>query len=283
MDINTVNSASPGSLSALVNAALDGQSVTPRAMPAPVLSGDSVTVTASSRTTDVEKLAALLLQEANEAREDSILSHLKALSENGVFEALCDQVNGAAREAFERLDEISAEASETENALEGAKKEKAQAEADLKTAQQEKSTADQTLASLKADPNASEEAIQAAQKDVSDAAKQVARAEAAVAAAEDKIAKLNARLNEQNAEITKIAGNLDTNGYRLLMEALNINAEIMEHHVNPLENGAQQEEVERGGNVPLSERSPLAIIRDALRRQEGDMRDTLETRRENHI
>ncbi len=281
MDINNINSSGVNSLSALVNAALDGQSVTPRMTSTSLLGGDSVTVSASSNTTDVEKLAALLLQEANEAREDSLLSRMKALSEHGIFEARCEEANGEAKDKLSELDKASNEAGRLEKALGEANTAKSDAEADLRTAEAAKRAAEQALNRLS--PNASKKEKDAAKKAVEDAKEDVTIASNALKDANDNVTDLTNKLNDQNAKVSELAAGLDMESYRLLLETLNLHSEISEHHLNPLEDKSDEEEVAQGGNVPQSERSPLDIIRDALRRSNGEFLNTLETRRENIV
>ncbi len=283
MDINNINSARANSINSLVNAALDGENVTPRTTPSPILGGDSVTVTASSGTSDIEKLAALLLQESNKAHEDSLLSRLKSLSENGLFDALLEQVNGKAKGILTEMDQVSTDSETTEANLETAKNDKVTAETTLQAAKEAKKQAEQNLASVKADEDASADDIAAAEKAVNDAATEVSKAETALKNIENKINRLTKQLNDQNAEIVELAGELDLKSYRLLMDVLKLDSELRNYQLNTMEDSSDKEDVERGGNVPLSERSPLAIIRDALRRGDGEFLNTLETRRENHI
>ena len=72
-----------------------------------------------------------------------------------------------------------------------------------------------------------------------------------------------------------LVANLDTEGTQALTEAMRLLAD-------ELANATPLEEQERDPNeaVARDERSPAAIIRDALRRQAGDLVDSLETRRE---
>ncbi len=308
----TINTVKPTSINTLVEAALNGARVTPAAAPMPVLAGEAVTVreSASATTTDVEKLAAQLLQESNQAREESLLSHLKSLSENDVFGKLLEKVNDEAKVAFAQMETKANELTQVESDLETARTNTENAQNELAAAEQKlneaeraftdaqeaKNTAEATLQALENNPEAPPEAIEFAKETLA-AAEQALndaqgdktraegardRAEAALGAARETEAALEARVIALEDEIVELAENLDVESYRLLSDALKA-IEIHPHHIDPLEDPRDEKEQKEGGTVPLSERSPLEIIRDSLRRQAGDILDSQETRRENIV
>ncbi len=198
MNVTSVNT--PGAITpAAIQAALKGESVTPKADLPGLLKGSSVTVT-SAGNSDLEKLAALLLEESNKARREAQTEQMKTLS-SGVLERL-----------------------------------------------REKNMAAYTVLNSVANQ------IKALESQGGDANK-------------DKIAELEKTLD-------KLVSSLDGESYRLLMEGAQDvgNTQLLE-----------EEEEEKVGNIPLDERSVDAIIRDSLRRLDGDLLDSLETRRESLV
>ncbi len=308
----TISMVKPASVNTLVEAALNGARVTPAAAPMPVLTGEAVTVQepASSTTTDIEKLAAQLLQESNKAREESLLSHLKSLSENDVFEKLLANVNEEAKAAFTQMETKADELAQVESELEKAKENTGNAQRDLADAQENldqagraltdaqgtKNAAEARLQALENIPDASPEDIDAAKQELSDAERALSaaqndktraqdaldRAGTAFNAAAENEAALEARVIALENEIVELAEGLDIESYRLLSDALKA-IEIHPHHIDSLEDPRAEKERKDGGTVPLQERSPLEIIRDSLRRQTGDILDSQETRRENIV
>ena len=61
-------------------AALSGAQVTPKADPQPVLGGSPLTVSSAGGSADLDKLAALLLEQTNRERENSLMTHLAGIT-----------------------------------------------------------------------------------------------------------------------------------------------------------------------------------------------------------
>ncbi len=310
MDIN-VNNLNLSSISGIANAALSGVSLTPKAVPASLLKGEGVTVSESSSTTsDVEKLAALLLQEANKAREKSLVSRFSSLGD--VLEHFQGQISEDMQARYAEMDKASAEVEKAENEKAAAEMRLDQAKSDLETAKNERDSAISVRDAAKAEVAEARKELDsltqgAEESDVDFAARKataeselksaeaaLAKAEGKVTAAEDSVSKLkdsisklettiaNAEktIKEASEKIVSVVDSLDNMSFRALSEALTSSVEEL-NHTNPLV--GKDEEEEKVGNTPLSERSPLDIIRDALRRAAGDLLDSLETRREEII
>ena len=277
-------------------AALSGAQVTPKADPQPVLGGSPLTVSSAGGSADLDKLAALLLEQTNRARENSLLTHLAGITT--LVSAVNANAAEANRETFEALDSLAGELKQAEKDLEKAETDLEKAEGNLEQAESALEQAEAAEAKARAARDAAQQAVNdAADADAKEKAEaELERAEAAltraqsatdgarasvraargaVGAAQTALEERGAALDALEERAAGLVANLDTEGTQALTEAMRLLAD-------ELANATPLEEQERDPNeaVARDERSPAAIIRDALRRQAGDLVDSLETRRE---
>lgn len=270
--IDTANIASVGEMAA---AALAGAQVTPKADPQPVLGGSPLTVSSADGSADLDKLAALLLEQTNRARENSLLTHLAGIAT--MVSAINANAAEANRETFEALDSLAGELKQAETALEQAEAAEAKARAARDAAQQAVNAAADADAKEKAEAELerAEAALTQAQSATDGARASERAARGAVGSAQTALAERGAALDALEERAVGLVADLDAEGTQALTEAMRLLADELSH-------AAPLEEKERDPNeaVARDERSPAAIIRDALRRQAGDLIDSLETRRE---
>ncbi len=230
--------------------------------PAPILGGKSLSVTQVPE--DIAKLAALLLSQTNEAREDALLGTLRALSSAGVFEQLHANATAANDKVYTQLETLAQEKIDLEAQLPAKKKAANDAKAALDAAQE-------AFDSLPKD--ASEEDIKAAKEKLSDA-------KTANTNAQDALNDLKEAIAAKETAMHLALMGLDTEGYRQLADTLGIDFSDL-YHTTPLQDVTEGDP--GVGNIPLTERSPVSIIRESLRNLAGDFTDNLATRREQHV
>ncbi len=293
MEINVNTSNISPIVPSVVDATAPNEIAAPKVLPDPILGSQSLTV--SYTTPDIGKLAAQLLAETNQAREESIIGQLKALSESGIFEKLHAEATEENDRVYTGMEELSKEMAKIENeqlpAAEKAAKNAAMELADATKAkddaQQALDNAQANLDALKASDTVTEEQLAAAEQAVEKAqdAYDTATSTYDAAVAADSAAKktvddLKAQLETLDQQMGDLLASLDTEGFRMLAEAFAIDFSEL-NHTTPLEDTRDGDEPV--GNIPLSERSPLSIIRESLRRLAGDMVDSLAMRREQHV
>ncbi len=191
-----------------------------------------------------------------------------------------DDAKTALDEAQDKLNAAEENAETTSEELDAAKQAVTTAETNYdtaetnyETAQTNYETAETNYGIALADDKAAKGAITTAETAKKTAADAVTTAEAT-------LAKEEAALGVIDQEILNLSNGLSSNVRNLLLDELRAEREGAELH-DPLEHA--EEENETVADLRGMERSPIDIIRDALRRASGDFRDTLETRRENLV
>ncbi len=208
MNVTGVNSS--GAVTSLeFQAALKEANLKSAGTPPSLLRGASLTV---SETSDIEKLAALLLEETNKSRKNSQTSQMQVLS-SGVLDKL-----------------------------------------------REKNLMGYVL--------------------ISSVANQIKALKEQLAAGTGDTNAIKTQIAEKEKVLDTLVSNLDGESYRALVESLLESAPELSDTA-PLED--ESEDDVGVGNIPLDERSVASIIRDSLRRLDGDLVDSLETRREAHV
>ncbi len=229
--------------------------------PAPILGGKSVTITRTS--TDIEKLAALLLTQTNKAREDALLGQMQALTNAGVFEKLHSQATASNDRVFTDMETLSKEIDALEKQLPGLEK-----------------AVDEAKKTRDAAEKAYEDAVASNAENKDELYTAYLEADTAYKAASKKLSDQKSTIIAKDKELSKLLQSLDVEGFRMLTEALGIDFSEL-NHTTPLQD--ETENREKVGNIPLSERSPVSIIREALRQLAGDFQDNLALRREEHV
>ncbi len=254
MNVNNVNTrvVTPTTFGAMAAAEVE-----PKATVAPLLGGASLTV---AETGDVEKLAALLLEQTNRAREEAATGHLKAVSDDDVLKKLYESASLHEIIIYTTMSAVSKDISSLKSSLKTA-------EASLSKAGALADNAQQAYNQALANGSENVEALRV----------QLQNALVAKAAAQTEVTSLKTQIAAREGNLDALVGTLGGEGYRRLAEALMEGADDLQD-LKLLED--ETEDKEGVGNYPLDERSVVSIIRDSLRRLDGDLLDSLATRRE---
>lgn len=275
--------------------------------PAPLLSGNALSITSNS--SDYDKLLALLLSQTNEARKKSAANQFSSLS--SLFSALIGSINTYQQMAQKALDAATEALGHAEKASAQAAKNVTDISNEItdyttqlnellpdynqkKAVYEAAKTAYEGITKLPDETDTEFEARKALAKNDLDAAENHFNLVSAEKThLENQITDANTRLEQanrtrsialnteklKNDELIKAINDLDSVSYGVLMDALRLSATEIDD-VNTLENKSEEDEKRKAGILPYAERSPIEIIRDALRRADGDLLNTLESRRE---
>lgn len=260
------------------------------ATPSPILGGPGLVVSTSGGK-DLEGLIATLINETNESVKNSRIFQFSSLAavfaaaglnDEGLTQAqinLDESVNAlvvaeeAEAAASQEVDRLKAEL----NALEASKPGGTTTEgADVTEATEPGET---TVAGPEAPKTP-----KSGKKSTEKIDERIAEIRGRLEAAETAYTQAKNDLDEKSKAVVSAMDNLDTSSYNALKDALLANIHDGDkEELKLVEDKTEEDEKEKAGILPYSERSPIDIIKDAIRRASGDTLDTLETRRENLI
>lgn len=240
----------------------------------------SASLKVTNRPADLDKLAALLINESEQARYNSIIGVL--LNAFDVVKNINEEAAADDEKTLEEIETVTKEKDGVDRKLSEAEKRLTQAESDVRRAEnalegaREKldrfmATYDPSNADGAAEKAELEKAVASAQADLNSAvsSRNAARSE------RDGYANQSSRLSDRR---DALCGDLSDESHRALVSALKLGIDDFNHLFAPF----AEEEAEAAGSKPLSDMTVSELIQFVTDRQ-NEMRDDIESKRENGI
>lgn len=245
---------------------------------ASVLSSTSLRV--SERSMDLDKLTALLINDSEYARQNSILGVLSHASD--IVSKINADAAAADRKTLTRIESVSVQKDEVEKRIDEWSKKLDDAvahTAQTKTAYDDASAAlDDFMKEYDAgnsDHVAKKAELETAKNDAYNAWQQASESEAAL---RTELTDLRGRLDELRSELDGLFEKLSDESHRVLVEAMKLGLDDFHHMLDPL----APEEDSPPGPKPISEMT-LSELVQFVEKQRDEMRDDIENRRETGV